>query len=199
MQGSGSLSYERLVSRGLHAAGPRSEFTTRAALLATAPFAPMVTPLSPLVPPKSSKKFHIPSHWGNLSPYHSVKSHGLDNASPLIPAGCRLDELHWLQRHGARYPTSAPGGAEDFAARLKEAKSVGEGWEVKGELAWLQDWEYKLGREVLTPFGRSQLYNLGVAARVKYGFLLEGFKGRLPVFRTETQEYVHLARCVQIF
>ena len=30
--------------------------------------------------------------------------------------------------------------------------------------------------------------NLGVSARVKYGFLLEEFKDRLPVFRTESQE-----------
>jgi hypothetical protein len=73
---------------------------------------------------------------------------------------------------------------------LKAAKEAPGGWKVRGELKWLQDWEYKLGREVLTPFGRSQLYNLGVAARVKYGFLLDKMAGRLPVFRTETQEWV---------
>jgi hypothetical protein len=32
--------------------------------------------------------------------------------------------------------------------------------------------------------------NLGVSARVKYGFLLDKFTDRLPVFRTESQEYV---------
>ena len=118
----------------------------------------------PLVPLVSHKKsFHIPSHWGNLSPYRSIKSHGLDDASPLIPEGCELVELHWLQRHGARYPTSAPGGPEDFAKRLKAARSKEQGgesdngWKAKGELKWLNDWEYKLGREVLTPYGRSQL------------------------------------------
>lgn len=30
--------------------------------------------------------------------------------------------------------------------------------------------------------------NLGVAARIKYGFLLDKMKGRLPVFRTESQD-----------
>lgn len=30
--------------------------------------------------------------------------------------------------------------------------------------------------------------NLGVAARVKYGFLLDKMNGQLPVFRTETQD-----------
>lgn len=36
--------------------------------------------------------------------------------------------------------------------------------------------------------------NLGVAARVKYGFLLEKMEGRLPVFRTESQESVYPLR-----
>lgn len=117
----------------------------------------MVTPLSPLVPPKSSKhSFHIPNYWGNLSPYHSVESHGLDDASALIPEGCELEELHWLQRHGARYPTATPGGPADLGQRLKEATN----WKAKGDLAFLNDWSYKLGAEVLTPFGRSQLCEL---------------------------------------
>jgi hypothetical protein len=32
--------------------------------------------------------------------------------------------------------------------------------------------------------------SLGVAARIKYGFLLDKMSGRLPVLRTETQECV---------
>jgi hypothetical protein len=32
--------------------------------------------------------------------------------------------------------------------------------------------------------------NLGVSARMKYGFLLDKMGGRLPVFRTESQEWV---------
>lgn len=63
---------------------------------------------------------------------------------------------------------------------------------------------------VLTPFGRQQLYDLGVSTRMKYGFLLqvchfssrsavpvaESFiqnfteKNTIPVFRTESQ-YVY--------
>ena len=157
----------------------------RAGLIVTAPAMPMYTPISPLIPPKADKEsFYVPNHWGNLSPYHSVKSHGLPESSQLIPDGCELDELHWLQRHGARYPTSNPHGPAGFAHRIKEAK----GWKASGELKFLNNWTYKLGAELLTPYGRSQLYNLGVAARVKYGFLLDRFKDRLPVLRTESQE-----------
>jgi hypothetical protein len=65
---------------------------------------------------------------------------------------------------------------------------------------------------VLTPFGRQQLYDLGVSTRMKYGFLLQvcfkcpcflvvfidlliqNFteKNAIPVFRTESQ-YVYLS------
>jgi hypothetical protein len=60
-------------------------------------------------------------------------------------------------------------------------------FKAKGELAWLQDWDYQLGAELLSPFGRKQLFDLGVGFRIKYGKLLKEFKKRLPVFRTESQ------------
>lgn len=93
------------------------------------------------------------NYWGNLSPYHSVKSHGLKEASQAIPKHCEVEEMHWLQRHGARYPTSNPAGPAGLAARLKEAGD----WTADGPMAFLKGWEYKLGAELLTPFGRSQL------------------------------------------
>jgi hypothetical protein len=96
-------------------------------------------------------------HWGNLSPYYSVSSHGLPETSSLFPDHCELEEVHWLQRHGARYPTSSAGGPGDLGARLKKA----EGWKATGEMRFLNDWEYRLGAEVLTPFGRQQLCKWG--------------------------------------
>ncbi|KAL7422599.1 hypothetical protein Q5752_003247 [Cryptotrichosporon argae] len=162
---------------------------TEPALLATAPALPLYTPGSPLVPPAQSS---IMQAWGNLSPYYSVKSHGLPESSSLFPDHCGLDAVHWLQRHGARYPVSGDNGPARIARVLKEARAGGSGWTASGDLEFLNNWEYPLGAEILTPFGRSQLYNLGVAARLKYGFLLDRFEGRLPVFRTESQECVRL-------
>lgn len=157
----------------------------RAALLATATRLPMYSGVAPLVPPPAStgKSFNIMQHWGNLSPYHTA-NHGLDDSSALIPEGCELDEMHWLQRHGARYPTSNPHGPAGFAQRVLKAKN----WKASGQLDFLNNWTYMLGAELLTPFGRSQLYNLGVAARVHYGFLLDRFEDRLPVLRTTSQD-----------
>jgi hypothetical protein len=93
-----------------------------------------------------------------------------------------------LHRHGARYPTgfSAYGGPAEFAGRLHAAAA---GWNTSGELDFMNDWTYKLGEEVLTPFGRQQLFDLGISIRMKYGFLLKNFTetSTIPVFRTESQ------------
>ncbi|WVN90098.1 uncharacterized protein L203_105333 [Cryptococcus depauperatus CBS 7841] len=156
------------------------------ALMLTAPFLPTHTDVYPLIPPsaKSSQDFSIIQHWGHLSPYRTVESHGLSESKSLVPETCELDRLIWLQRHGARYPTSYPGGPGAFASRLKFAT----GWTASGDLSFLNEWNYQLGAEILVPFGRSQLYDLGVSARIKYGFLLDRFKSKLPVFRTESQD-----------
>ncbi|KAJ9121586.1 hypothetical protein QFC22_002205 [Naganishia vaughanmartiniae] len=166
-------------------------------LIITAPHLPLQTAQPPLVFARPSggdskhkhsdkdKDFNILQSWGQLSPWYSVESHGLKKAESVQPEECKIVGMHWLQRHGARYPTSDWEGPGSVAKRLRETKA---NWNATGDLAFLNDWEYKLGAEVLTPFGRQQLFNLGVSARVKYGFLLDRFTDRLPVFRTESQD-----------
>lgn len=123
-------------------------------------------------------------YWGSLSPWYSVGgAFGLPDASPQVPPDCELTQVHILQRHGARYPTSSTNA---LAALLHETVTNGTGFTASGLLAFLNTWTYKLGAEILTPFGRKQLYDLGVAARVQYGHLLDGFT-RLPVFRTTSE------------
>ncbi|KLO12534.1 phosphoglycerate mutase-like protein [Schizopora paradoxa] len=136
------------------------------------------------------KKFDLFKSWGNLSPWYSVKkgAFGVDS-SPEAPEGCRVTGLHFLHRHGARYPTawSSYGGPAKLAKRLHDTSAQ---WSASGELNFLNEWTYKLGEEILTPFGRQQLYDLGVSMRIKYGFLLENFTeaNTIPVFRTESQD-----------
>lgn len=149
----------------------------------------------PLVAPvphgeSESSTFDIKKYWGNLSPWYSVSSsdYGLPNTSPLIPSGCDIVQLHLLYRHGARYPTSGAAPAT-FAAKVANATKAG-GFTATGDLSFLADWTYKLGAELLTPFGRSQNFLLGVEHRQLYGKLLNNFteQGTLPVFRTESQD-----------
>jgi len=136
------------------------------------------------------KKFEIAKYWGNLSPWYSVSSsdYGLPDASPLVPHGCNIVQMHLLYRHGARYPTTGA-APSTFAQKLVNTTRV-SGFNVTGELAFLSQWTYKLGAELLTPFGRSQNFNLGVAYRQLYGNLLNNFTatGTIPVFRTESQD-----------
>lgn len=116
----------------------------------------MQTAQPPLVatPVGSHKKpFEIIQSWGHLSPWFSVDSHGLPKTNSLEPEKCSVKGLHWLQRHGARYPTTETiEGPLAVAMRLKNAK-----YEASGSLEFLNQWTYKLGAEILTPFGRQQL------------------------------------------
>ncbi|KAI0057099.1 phosphoglycerate mutase-like protein [Artomyces pyxidatus] len=168
------------------------------ALIATAPSYPLHTGAPQLIVPQTlhseskpkqgKKNFDLFKHWGNLSPWYSVKkgAFGVDSG-PEAPDGCSVTGLHFLHRHGARYPTSwaAYGGPATLAHRLHETAAS---WTAKDDLEFLNGWSYKLGEEVLTPFGRQQLFDLGISIRLKYGFLLENFTDSLPVFRTESQD-----------
>ncbi|EDR10844.1 phytase, partial [Laccaria bicolor S238N-H82] len=139
---------------------------------------------------KKSKAFNLLRSWGNLSPWYSVDrgTFGLDSG-PEIPETCRITGLHFLHRHGARYPTAwaSYGGPAKFATKIHKNP---EKWNASGDLDFLNDWTYKLGEELLTPFGRQQLFDLGVSLRMKYGFLLQNFteSDTIPVFRTESQD-----------
>jgi len=136
-------------------------------------------------------KVDISRFWGNLAPWYSVSSadYGLPNASPNIPAGCTINQMQLLYRHGARYPTSGAAPAT-FAAKIANATKAGNSFRTTGELGFLTGWTYKLGAELLTPFGRSQNFQLGVEYRQLYGELLNNFTAAktLPVFRTESQD-----------
>ncbi|KAG0141524.1 hypothetical protein CROQUDRAFT_83136 [Cronartium quercuum f. sp. fusiforme G11] len=155
----------------------------------TAIVSPRLESYYPLVSPiegSTIKDFDPLRSWGYLSPFHSLPhdAFGLESSSAKIPPTCELEQVHLLHRHGARYPTRSkePAG---FAERLKHAK----GYKATGKLKFLNTWEYQLGYEILTPFGRNQLFNLGVGFRQKYGHLLDRLKKSTKklVYRTTSQ------------
>ncbi|TCD62276.1 hypothetical protein EIP91_007115 [Steccherinum ochraceum] len=194
--------YPSLFPTSVGYAGP-TPTGAEAALIQTAPAYPLHTGAPHLVSPlsfsskhnasdsdTSSRHFDIFKHWGNLSPWFSVGTgaFGLDS-TPEAPDTCEITGLHFLHRHGARYPTgyAAYGGPANFSSRLHNNAAK---WNTHGALGFMNDWTYKLGEEVLTPFGRQQLFDLGVSMRIKYGYLLKNFTetNTLPVFRTESQD-----------
>lgn len=85
------------------------------AVVATAPSYPLHTGAPVLVTPttkgaaKGSGKnnFDVFKYWGNLSPWYSIDRgvFGVDSG-PEAPESCVVTGLHFLHRHGARYPTA---------------------------------------------------------------------------------------------
>ena len=56
---------------------------------------------------KKKPKFNLFRSWGNLSPWFSLGRGRLGvDSSPSPPETCRITGLHFLHRHGARYPTA---------------------------------------------------------------------------------------------
>lgn len=80
----------------------------------TAPSYPTQTGAPVLIEPtvkegtkdSEGKKFDTFKYWGNLSPWYSIErgAFGVDSG-PDPPQGCAVTGLHFLHRHGARYPT----------------------------------------------------------------------------------------------
>lgn len=84
------------------------------ALVVTAPSYPVHTGAAQLVKPPSihngeKKKggYDLFKLWGNLSPWYSIEKGGFGvDSTPETPDTCRITGLHFLHRHGARYPTA---------------------------------------------------------------------------------------------
>ncbi|KAG1818118.1 phosphoglycerate mutase-like protein [Suillus subaureus] len=162
---------------------------------ATAPAYPLHSGVVHLVSPTRfsqdnvkdrTKDFDIFRSWGSLSPWYSVQrgKFGIDSG-PEAPDTCNITGVHLLHRHGARYPGDYSNGTGPGRFALKLNRNA-ENVTATGPLSFLDDWTYKLVSQGLTHFGRSQLYDLGVSMRMRYGFLLKNFSetNTLPVFRT---------------
>ena len=85
------------------------------AVIATAPSYPIHSGAPVLVKPSTKEElngsknsgFDIFKYWGNLSPWYSIErgTFGVDSG-PEAPEQCAITGLHFLHRHGARYPTA---------------------------------------------------------------------------------------------
>ncbi|KZF26967.1 phosphoglycerate mutase-like protein [Xylona heveae TC161] len=103
---------------------------------------------------------------GLLSPYYSTpEGHGVDEYP--LPPGSNISQLHMLHRHGARYP-GASSGVTKFGQKMMKLKGT---FKATGALSFLNDWTYKLGKEILVPVGRQQLFDSGIAHYYQYGHL----------------------------
>ncbi|KAJ5678859.1 hypothetical protein N7462_007103 [Penicillium macrosclerotiorum] len=118
--------------------------------------------------------FHL---MGDLSPYFSP-SEGFGVEEYPLPLGSNITHMHMLQRHGSRYPSSSE-GLDSWAAGIVKKKGV-----FKGKLEFLNDWSYKLGKEILVPKGRQELFDSGILNFYNYGHLYNNSSSKLVVRTT---------------
>ncbi|POR31220.1 3-phytase A [Tolypocladium paradoxum] len=117
---------------------------------------------------------------GFLSPYSPSPGFGVDEYP--MPPGADIVQVQMLSRHGSRYPTSGDEVAA-FGQRIANASGV---MTPKGPLAFLKDWKYQLGSDILVPKGREELFESGVLHSYMYGSLYNP-KSKIIV-RTTTQD-----------
>jgi hypothetical protein len=94
---------------------------------------------------------------GYLSPYSPSPGFGV--AEYPMPPDAEIVQVQMLSRHGARYPTTGS-DVQVLAERIANASKSGD-FNPKGPLAFLQNWKYELGANILVPKGRQELYDSG--------------------------------------
>lgn len=119
---------------------------------------------------------------GHLSPYSPSTGFGV-REYPL-PAGAEIIQVQMLSRHGSRYPTMDADVAV-LGKHISEAKK-NKSFKASGELAFLNDWEYQLGHEILVPRGRQELFDSGILHAYNYGGLYN--PNSKIIVRTTTQD-----------
>lgn len=114
----------------------------------------------------------IQRYWGQLSPYADNDEALFGVQDVGLPDGCGIEQVHTLQRHAERFPTSAfDDGAnnENFAAKI--ANWTGDA-KFNGPLSFLNSYTYLLEEGYLTGVGANTLFASGVSFWNRYGRLL---------------------------
>lgn len=134
-------------------------------------------------------------YMGNVGPYSSRRGEGI---STEIPAGCEIDQVVLLSRHGERYPSPHDAAIQKDLYELI-LKSHPEPF--SGDLEFLNHWTYFLesdgdiGLEISSgPYsGLVDAYQKGSAFAGRYGHLWDGESG-VPIFASSSERVVESAR-----
>lgn len=92
-----------------------------------------------------------------------------------MPDGCQVEQVHTLQRHAQRFPTSYfDDGPNDerFAAKVANFTKAHRGSKFSGPLSFLNSYEYQMGEGYLTGIGAQTEFASGVQFWNQYGRLL---------------------------
>ncbi|KAL8739799.1 MAG: hypothetical protein Q9190_007433 [Brigantiaea leucoxantha] len=121
----------------------------------------------------------ISHSWGQYSPFYAVDS----DIDPVIPPDCNVTFVQVLSRHGARFPTRPKTDA--YRATVERIQKQAK--HLEGKYAFLADFDYDLGADDLTDFGRQEMYNSGFAFYDRYRDLV---RQMTPFIRASRQDRV---------
>ena len=116
----------------------------------------------------------IQQYWGQITPYadNSDDYFGVEDIG--LPDGCQIEQVHLLERHGSRFPTSYFDDGvndENFAAKLvnwtRESSAGSDSF--TGPLGFLNTYQYLLGEGELVAQGAAQSFEAGVTFWQRYG------------------------------
>ncbi|KAL1739919.1 histidine phosphatase superfamily, partial [Schizophyllum fasciatum] len=105
---------------------------------------------------------------GNLSPYH--KAPVPDGLNETLPGDCSVDQVMLMGRHGSRWPLSSE---LEYIVNLTEKLSASwdyvQNADLPESMLFLKEgYTTCLGHDNLTATGRKQLFDHGVAFKLKY-------------------------------
>lgn len=121
--------------------------------------------------------FNMKQNWGSYSPYFNsgVRFEGISKTAPAgeytLPRNCTYKQVHVLHRHAERFPAgSTVLRMREVARKLKSMTRPPAG----GQLAWIETWEYTLGKEQLVGAGVGSMFDSGARFWGTHGRLLYG-------------------------
>lgn len=117
----------------------------------------------------------IQQYWGQLTPYadNTDDYFGVDDVG--LPNGCQIEQVHLLERHGSRFPTSYFDDGvndENFADKVANWVQGNSSEEFTGPLSFLNTYQYLLGEGLLVGRGAVQSFEAGASFWQRYGRIL---------------------------
>lgn len=115
----------------------------------------------------------IQQYWGQITPYHQNNETFFGVEDVGVPNGCQVEQAHVLERHGARFSTSAfDDGGNDLAFGYKVTNFTANHTSAMftGPLAFLNTWQPQLDASGhLVAEGAVQSFDAGTRFWAQYG------------------------------
>jgi hypothetical protein len=117
----------------------------------------------------------IQTNWGQLTPYHDNNDGYFGVQDVGIPNGCQIEQVHLIERHGSRFPTSSfddGSNDENFGSKIANWTRDHPNAKFSGPLSFLNSWHYVMSQSLLVSRGAVQSMDAGARFWAQYGRVL---------------------------